>query len=808
MSNSLNLSTVAKPFSLISGGFSNLFGNRDYSSLIKLMGLQMEALQIMDGKLDIIYLQINQVYQILEDLKEELQGLPENTATKIFATQLTGTLITFQNELKAYKKKSIENPIDEKYYTSTFEKCFDFIVDRKASLMVSGNYYNLPLICSCIFFEVLCGSLTGRPKESLDESLLNYKEWITNRLSELDNAIMISRQALTKIFSDAKSKTLYSGCTGEINEEYYWENGEIFVKKIFHINYLFGKYFLKSVAVGNIQDYDIQELLTQHYISEQEIPSQFQCELIGSSKANYIAFKTNSTDLETSAKINFDDGSDVLIVRKNLLSYPSCTVDPIGKNKLQHDTEVMTLSQDLSRQSHNILGIASLQKIAKDSLGFIEIILSEPEISPSEIEKMGFMIQIQQRKAAQWVAFLEANKNFVIEETQRKQLEILQQKMATLQKQAKANFEGYSKLERDILENLPKDLISLFFDSLLEGTKEIEKVIKNISKEAEKLGQDLGENLVKAVNDIADNLEKAPQDLTELFVSLEHFAENQVNSTLQIFDEAEKRIRQGKIVDAVWHVCMDPYRKSEENFAEMVQESTLANSLVSSVLTIYLPVYGAALYSAWYTYRLTGNLEMALKTGTITFLTSQGLTAAAKIPDVTQRVLAGSMVGAAAIAASGGSEKDILEGFVKGAGMNIANEIYRDTTKLDIEGKPPTKMEPYNKEELLKDKSMTFFNKKGQVVVDITKLSREVTHVGIAEVSAGIVSENSWLMKSFANIPYINDMAYFHDQWCAIEGITDGLLTKITIIPATILTIGGSQQPVLEEIIKVMKEKN
>lgn len=78
---------------------------------------------------------------------------------------------------------------------------------------------------------------------------------------------------------------------------------------------------------------------------------------------------------------------------------------------------------------------------------------------------------------------------------------------------------------------------------------------------------------------------------------------------------------------------------------------------------------------------------------------------------------------------------------------------------------------------------------------------REVCAGRIAEVTAGIVSENSWLMKSFANIPYINGIAYFHDQWCAIAGISDGLLIKISIIPATILTIGGSKQLVLQEII-------
>ena len=51
----------------------------------------------------------------------------------------------------------------------------------------------------------------------------------------------------------------------------------------------------------------------------------------------------------------------------------------------------------------------------------------------------------------------------------------------------------------------------------------------------------------------------------------------------------------------------------------------------------------------------------------------------------------------------------------------------------------------------------------------------------------------------------MNDMAYFHDQWCAVEGF--GLpATIVTILPATILTVAGSDRPVLDQIIDVINE--
>jgi hypothetical protein len=66
--------------------------------------------------------------------------------------------------------------------------------------------------------------------------------------------------------------------------------------------------------------------------------------------------------------------------------------------------------------------------------------------------------------------------------------------------------------------------------------------------------------------------------------------------------------------------------------------------------------------------------------------------------------------------------------------MSAANETYKNMTKLDIEGKPPKYLTPYNKETLLRDKRFVMLDIHGEEVVDIAKLSRDVTHVGIANV--------------------------------------------------------------------------
>jgi len=41
-------------------------------------------------------------------------------------------------------------------------------------------------------------------------------------------------------------------------------------------------------------------------------------------------------------------------------------------------------------------------------------------------------------------------------------------------------------------------------------------------------------------------------------------------------------------------------------------------------------------------------------------------------------------------------------------------------------------------------------------------------------------------MQAIAKLPYINDMAYFHDQWVAVAQM-EGVAVQATILPATIL---------------------
>ena len=117
--------------------------------------------------------------------------------------------------------------------------------------------------------------------------------------------------------------------------------------------------------------------------------------------------------------------------------------------------------------------------------------------------------------------------------------------------------------------------------------------------------------------DTIAELERAGENSEEAAIAVGNFAENQVYSYGQTLTDAEKRIREGKIVDAVWFLAVDPLRHTEENLGTAVSESSLLNYTATAAASIYGGPSSAAAYAAWYTYKQTGDLELAVKSGVI-----------------------------------------------------------------------------------------------------------------------------------------------------------------------------------------------
>jgi hypothetical protein len=129
----------------------------------------------------------------------------------------------------------------------------------------------------------------------------------------------------------------------------------------------------------------------------------------------------------------------------------------------------------------------------------------------------------------------------------------------------------------------------------------------------------------RRVRDTGNEAGRAGRNLNKAAIAAGHFLENQTQAVGKTLSDAEKRVRDGKLIDAIWHVSTDPLRHSEENLAEAVSESKLLNCIATAAASIYGGPAGAAAYASWFTYKQTGNLQLALKAGVIAGATAQGL---------------------------------------------------------------------------------------------------------------------------------------------------------------------------------------
>ena len=368
---------------------------------------------------------------------------------------------------------------------------------------------------------------------------------------------------------------------------------------------------------------------------------------------------------------------------------------------------------------------------------------------------------------------------------------------------------------RDIVKTVEKatqDAVKTVEKAAQDAGKTAEKAVQDAGKTAEKAVQDTGKTVEKAFHDTVKETERAGKNVNDLAISVGHFLENQTQSLGETLSDAEKRVREGKLIDAIWHLATDPVKHTEDNVAEALIESSLLNNIATAAASIYGGPKGAAAYAAWYTYKQTGDLELALKSGIIAGATAQGISMVNGMPsdEIIKKTLASASIGGAAVAASGGDEKAIIEAFVKGGALSAARNKYKEMTKQEIEGRAPTKSAVAKLDPKVKHQYSILLDKEGNPILDsnnneqinITSMPREISHVGIATNAANtsLVSgaETSTSMQLLAKLPYLNDMAYYHDQWAAIAQM-GGVEIVATIVPATILTVTGSDIPIINQ---------
>lgn len=251
--------------------------------------------------------------------------------------------------------------------------------------------------------------------------------------------------------------------------------------------------------------------------------------------------------------------------------------------------------------------------------------------------------------------------------------------------------------------------------------------------------------------------------------------------------------------------------------SEAVLKSSLIKDIAMSAASIYGGPVGTAAFTAWYTYKVTGgDLEAALKAGVIAGLSSAGMGISKEIPytELTRRTLATATVGAAAVAAAGGSEEDIIRGFLTGTAMTLASSYYAKTVGRNMDGRvasrePIDKFAPKHQDYygVFTDKDgkpVLFYDAEKEIFytkINTNNIAPEISQVSIAtrgdaSIIGAIAGETAIPMRLLTGgIPMMNAMSAFHDRMCDVLAIDSKIEVALTIVPASILTVATSQVP-------------
>lgn len=188
-----------------------------------------------------------------------------------------------------------------------------------------------------------------------------------------------------------------------------------------------------------------------------------------------------------------------------------------------------------------------------------------------------------------------------------------------------------------------------------------------------KVGADASATYIKAWKDTSEQAKTSFKDATDAGAAAANYSVNQLKAYQAALGNAEKRLQEGKVIDSMWGLSVEPLQATEANFAKATQESSLIATAAASAAAVYGGPGGAAAYAAWSTYRATGNADQALRAGLLAAATAQTGGSVSAMPSGTmgealkKSALAGAAGGIAA-AAAGGDEKAVTDGFLKSAG--------------------------------------------------------------------------------------------------------------------------------------------
>jgi hypothetical protein len=267
-------------------------------------------------------------------------------------------------------------------------------------------------------------------------------------------------------------------------------------------------------------------------------------------------------------------------------------------------------------------------------------------------------------------------------------------------KDLKREFENGTKALQKKTEELRNEITKLHQQAtkdlpLNEQRKNIERelnrALTDIDRNALKAMRDTANAYDKAIDDVVWNAAKSASDIVDAGKTVGRFVERQFKGQKEILSDGAKRVREGKVVDAVWHLGTDKAKNTNKNMSSAAQENEWVRTAMQSAASFYGGPAGAAAFAAWYTYSASGgNLDMAIRVGVITAATSYGYANTSAMPTdtiagVAKKAIVTGALGGAAVAASGGDEAAVREAFLKSGGMVVVQSAQSYVAKNYVE---------------------------------------------------------------------------------------------------------------------------
>ncbi len=368
-----------------------------------------------------------------------------------------------------------------------------------------------------------------------------------------------------------------------------------------------------------------------------------------------------------------------------------------------------------------------------------------------------------------------------------------------------------------------KDVTNAVNDAAKDTAAAVAKAGKDTEVAVAKAGKDTEAAVAKAAKDTGRTLEKTIKDtgkeLGNTGAAIYHFAIRQIEAEGKKLSDFQHRLMKGKILDAVAHLGIDQFKSDELNASLAAQESMILRTAGQIVATVYGGPGGAAAYAAWYTYSTTKDIELALKAGVISGLASYasagvGTMASSTASEIAAKAIVSGAVGGLAVAASGGNEQDVLQGFLLSGGAVIVQAGFKAVAHNDLDPTPSVgeaycmntvgaACSPPDSSYIRDAQGNIQFDSEGHPLVDVRRTDPLRPHVGkwTTEGQVKLTSEMGKPLTAVSRIPLMNTMAMFHDQWAVSWQMSEPVLIS-TIPIAIVITAYGTDAPTADKLLR------